>query len=53
MKDKGHFWISATKSAIRMIGSFIALVYNSIEILAWSFLIAEILGVLEEIVDKR
>lgn len=61
MNDKGHFIISVAKSAMRIIGCFACMIfvgrvedyYNGIMVLAGSFLFAEILGILEEIVDKR
>lgn len=51
MNDKGHFLISVAKSAIRIISCIIAL--KSIIVLPIGFLIAEILGILEEVFDKR
>lgn len=53
MNSKGHLFISLGKSAIRVIGGVIALVNGSIIPLAVGIIIAEIGGVLEELVDKR
>lgn len=58
---KLHFWVSAVKSSIRMAGSLTAIailaykqdVYNAIFSFALSIVIAETLGVVEELVDKR
>lgn len=52
-KDPGnmHYKISMVKSAIRILGCIGAWVYLSVPILAISFLIAELLGILEEIVE--
>lgn len=54
-----HYTLSMIKSALRIIGalvSYIVLFVNlkvSVGILAISFSVAEILGILEEIFDKR
>ncbi len=53
MNSKGHLYISLTKSIIRVAGGVISLVSASIIPLAIGIIIAEIGGVLEEIVDKR
>lgn len=53
MNSKGHLFISLAKSSIRIIGCTIAIVMSSIPILAISLGIAEILGITEELVDKR
>lgn len=53
MNDKGHFLISMTKSGIRILGSMIAIKKRSIAVLASALLGAEILGIAEELVDKR
>lgn len=57
-KDREHFIVSTIKSVLRIGGCTIALLnINNIDIsiayLSISFLIAEILGILEEVVDKR
>lgn len=53
MNSKGHLIISLAKSAIRVVGSVITLSTNSIVSLAIGIIVAEVGGVLEEIVDKR
>lgn len=54
MKDKGHFFVSLVKSLLR-IGACIYLTVILPIVLPFSllFLGAEILGILEEIVDRR
>lgn len=53
MNSKGHLIISLAKSAIRVIGGIVTLVTGSIVPLAVGIIVAEIGGVLEELVDKR
>ena len=53
MNSKGHFLISMAKSGIRIFGSIFAIKKRNISILAGSMLVAEILGIAEELVDKR
>lgn len=53
MKSRGHFVISVVKSIIRLISSTASLVTMNLVPMALGFAIAEILGILEEIVDKR
>lgn len=53
MNDKGYFLISMTKSGVRILGSVIAIKKRSIAVLASALLGAEILGIAEELVDKR
>jgi len=53
MNSKGHLFISLAKSAVRIIGGIVALVKGSIIPLAVGVIIAEIGGVLEELVDQR
>lgn len=48
----GHFGISLLKSILRIVGCIFMLKRN-ITIMAWCFLSAEVLGILEEIFDKR
>lgn len=53
MNSLGHLLISISKSILR-IGSCIYTLYTgTITVMAIGFLIAEILGILEELVDKR
>lgn len=53
MNSKGHLFISLGKSAIRIVGGIIALVKNSVVPLAIGISVAEIGGVLKELVDER
>lgn len=53
MNSKGHLFISLGKSAIRDIGGIVALVNGSIIPLAVGIIVAEVGGVLEELVDER
>ena len=53
VKDRGHFWVSTGKSAIRLVGVVVTLATKSVFVLALAFGVAEILGVVEELVDKR
>ena len=53
-KDPGkmHYYISLVKSGVRIAGCIGAVVLQSITLLAVSFLLAEILGILEEVIDQ-
>lgn len=53
MNSKGHLFISLGKSGIRVIGGIATLVVGSIIPIAVGIIVAEIGGVLEELVDKR
>ena len=54
MKSKWHAYISFAKSGIRIIGCLVALfASHSIMDIAIAFLLAELLGIAEEIGDKR
>lgn len=53
MNSKGHLFISLSKSAIRIIGGIVSLVKKSVVPLAIGVIIAEIGGVMEELVDER
>ena len=53
MNDTGHFWISMTKSVIRILSVIFTIHSGEIIWLAGGFLIAEFLGIIEEIVGKR
>lgn len=53
MNSKGHLIISLAKSAIRVVGGVVTLVTKSIMPMAIGVIIAEIGGVMEELVDKR
>ena len=53
MNSKGHLIISAIKSSVRIISCVFSLVKRSLIILAGGFLLAELLGIVEELVDNR
>jgi hypothetical protein len=53
MNSKWHLYISFIKSAIRIIACALSLILQSLSVLAAGMLLAELLGVLEEIGDKR
>lgn len=53
MNSKGHLIISLAKSAVRVAGGIVALTTKSIIPLAVGVIVAEIGGILEELVDKR
>lgn len=53
MNSKGHLNISLIKSGVRIAGMGLGLMFQSLTVVAWSLLIAELLGIAEELVDKR
>lgn len=53
MNSKWHLYISFIKSFVRIASCGASLVLQSLSILAAGMLIAELLGVLEEVGDKR
>lgn len=53
MNSKGHLFISLSKSVIRVIGGIMTLITGSITPLAIGVIVAEVGGVLEELVDQR
>lgn len=53
MNSKGHLFISVFKSVIRIGSCVIAIMSGRVIPLAVGFLGAEVLGILEELVDKR
>jgi len=53
MKDKGHFYTSLAKSAIRIFSCMMSGLTGKVGVLAIGFLIAELLGIVEEIADER
>lgn len=53
MNSKGHLVISAVKSSVRIISCACSLAKHSFKILAVGFLVAELLGIIEELVDNR
>ena len=52
-KGRGHFWVSYIKSLIRLVSCVIASCTLNARVLAVGFLVAELLGILEELVDDR
>ena len=53
MKDKGHFYISLAKSVIRIFGCLLSWKKKKLSILAAGLAAAELLGIAEEVFDKR
>lgn len=53
MKDKGHFHLSLIKSAVRIVGCMLAGVTGDFNHIATAFIVAEIVGIAEEFVNKR
>ncbi len=53
MNSKGHLMISLAKSTVRVVGGVVTLTTKSIIPLAIGIIVAEIGGVMEELVDKR
>ena len=47
--SKGHFYVSVVKSAVR-IGAGTALIMGSLAVCGWLLILAEILGIIEEVV---
>lgn len=53
MNSLGHLVLSVTKSGLRIAACSVSLLHETIWPLAAGFLVAEILGIAEELVDKR
>lgn len=53
MNSKGHLIISLAKSAVRVVGGVITLTNRSVVPLTVGIIVAEVGGVLEELVDER
>lgn len=53
MNSKGHLILSLLKSLLRCSGCIASLLSGDPLYMAFSFLGAEILGILEELVDRR
>ena len=54
VKDKGHFIISILKSALRILACVVMIIgTSSILFFSSMFLFAELLGIFEELADKR
>lgn len=53
MNSRWHLMLSFSKSFIRIVGCLVALYYKNLTIAIWGIVIAEILGVLEEVKDER
>ena len=48
-----HMNVSFVKSAVRILACILGIAFQSITLLSFFLLFAEILGIIEEIVDKR
>ena len=53
MNSKGHLYISLGKSILRIVSAIATIATRDVLWLALGFGIAELLGVAEELVDKR
>lgn len=55
MEDKGkyHFWISIIKSILRILSLIAYAICGEVMFFIVGFIIAEFIGILEELVDKR
>jgi len=53
MNSFGHLIVSISKSILRIGSCVFAYGMNNVKYLAIGFLVAEILGIIEELVDKR
>ena len=53
MNSLGHLVVSIAKSAMRIVACIYSLLDVTVWPLAVGFLVAEILGIVEELVDKR
>lgn len=53
MNSAWHLYISVAKSIIRIVSCIVSLVDGRFEWFAIGFVLAELLGILEEIGDKR
>ena len=47
--SRGHFYVSVVKSAVR-VGAGAALIMAGLPLVGWLFILAEILGIVEEVV---
>lgn len=53
MGSKGHFWVSMAKSVIRIAACVVLIFSGNFVVGGTGFLVAEVLGVVEELVDGR
>lgn len=53
MNDKGHLYTSLTKSCLRILGCVLFLLNGIAADVVVAFLLAEVLGIVEEMLDKR
>ena len=53
MNSKGHLYISLGKSILRIVSAVVTIITKDVLWLASGFGLAEVLGVFEELVDKR
>jgi len=47
--SRGHFYVSVVKSAVR-VAAGVALIIAGLSLVGWLFILAEILGIIEELV---
>lgn len=53
MNSKGHLYVSTMKSIIRIGACILSMATSNVVVLAIGFLGAEVLGIIEELVDQR
>ena len=53
MNSSWHLYISFTKSFARIVGGVVALIQSDWTVLALGIIVAEFLGILEEVGDDR
>ena len=53
MNDKGHFYASILKSGIRILFCLIAWVTSSFGLAMFGLILAEVVGIFEEVLDNR
>lgn len=53
MKDKGHYYVSLIKSIVRIVSCICSYMAGDVFILALGFGGAEVLGIVEEVLDER
>lgn len=53
MNSKKHLYLSLIKSVLRIYGCLFGMRKNSLRYIGRSFVLAELLGIAEELVDER
>ena len=53
MNSKWHFYVSTAKSLIRMMGCVWLMLTGNMIAFALAFMVAELLGIIEEVGDER